>query len=221
MAEHATAEAGEHGPPKKRSLLKLTLLGLNVVLFLVGVGSLAWTKFGPKPEATAATEEHQHDTAQKSDTVHEPAAKRHAAPPKAKGGHGGEAAKHGKSAAAKPAGGHGGGHGGKGGETGNPLLVPLAPFIVNLSGDQGQRYLRLAVQVELREDLAEVGKAALEHQLPEVRNRLIFLLTSKTFADIGSTQGKYDLQSDITKHINETLDGPFIRKTFFTEFIVQ
>jgi flagellar protein FliL len=50
---------------------------------------------------------------------------------------------------------------------------------------------------------------------------LIFLLSSKTFADIDSTQGKYDLQAEITKTINETLDGPFIKKTYFTEFIVQ
>lgn len=218
MAEHADAEAAAQGPPKKRSLLKLVLLGLNVVLFLIGVGSLAWAKFGPKPQATAAAQEEHQDAAGQSDAAHESAAKAPEAPAKAKGGHGGEAAKgHGSSAAAKPS----GGHGGKGGSAANPLLVPLAPFIVNLSGDQGQRYLRLAVQVELRDDLAEVAKAKLEQQLPEVRNRLIFLLTSKTFADIGSTQGKYDLQADITKHLNETLDGPFIRKTYFTEFIVQ
>ena len=96
--------------------------------------------------------------------------------------------------------------------------MPLAPFIVNLSGDQGQRYLRLVVQVEVR---GELSKDELDKHLPEVRNRLIFLLSSKTFADIGSTQGKYDLQADITKNVNETLDGPFIKKTYFTEFIVQ
>ena len=102
--------------------------------------------------------------------------------------------------------------------SGAPTFVPLAPFIVNLSGDQGQRYLRLVAQVEVRGELA---KDELEKHRTEVRNRLIFLLSSKTFADIGNTQGKYDLQAEITKNINEALDGPFIKKTYFIEFIVQ
>src|SRR5262249_24858075 len=193
----------------KRSLLKLLLLALNVVLFLAGVGSLAWTKFGPKPAASTVAQEQGHPEVQKGPAAHEPAAKDHEPPAKAPA-----AAKasggHGSSAGTKSASGHGG--------SGSPTLVPLAPFIVNLSGDQGQRYLRLVAQVEVR---GELSKDELEKHLPEVRNRLIFLLSSKTFADIGSTQGKYDLQAEITKNINEALNGPFIKKTYFTEFIVQ
>jgi len=233
MAEHAVAEAEEPQTKKSRSLLKLLLLGLNVLLFLAGVGSLAWTKFGPKPQVTATVAQgHDSLEGQKDDMAREPVAKGHEAPAKApeghrnstptkaQGGHGGEAGKgHGSSAAAKPSGGHGGEAGkGSGGGSSNPALVPLAPFLVNLSGDQGQRYLRLVVQVETR---GELSKDALDKHLPEVRNRLIFLLSSKTFADIGSTQGKYDLQAEITKNVNEMLDGPFIKKTYFTEFIVQ
>jgi flagellar protein FliL len=217
MAEHADPEVEEQPPQKKRSLLKLLLLGLNVLLFLAGVGSLAWTKFGPKPEASIVALGQDHHEGQKGSAAHAPAAKDHEPPAKASGGHGssGKASGgHGSSGTAKASGGHGGGHGG----SGAPTLVSLAPFIVNLSGDQGQRYLRLVAQVEVRGDLS---KDELEKHLPEVRNRLLFLLSSKTFADIGNTQGKYDLQADITKNINETLDGPFIKKTYFTEFIVQ
>ena len=206
MAENAAPEVQEQ--PPKRSLLKLLLLALNVLLFLAGVGSLAWTKFGPKPVAAVAQGQERHE-GQKETAAHEPAAKGHEGPAKA-------------PAAAKASGGHGSGAGTKSanghGGSGAPTLVPLAPFIVNLSGDQGQRYLRLVAQVEVR---GELSKDELEKHLPEVRNRLIFLLSSKTFADIGSTQGNYDLQAEITKNINDTLDGPFIKKTYFTEFIVQ
>ena len=208
MAENAAPEAEEQQRRTKRSLLKLLLLALNVVLFLAGVGSLAWTKFGPKPVASAVAQGQDQED-QQSSAAHEPAAKGHEAPAKA-------------PAAAKASGGHGSSAGTKsaGGNGGSavPALVPLAPFLVNLTGDQGQRYLRLVAQVEVR---GELSKDELEKHLPEVRNRLIFLLSSKTFADIGSTQGKYDLQAEITKNINETLDGPFIKKTYFTEFIVQ
>src|SRR6266436_2153305 len=213
MAEHAVAEAEEPQTKKSRSLLKLLLLGLNVLLFLVGVGSLAWTKFGPKPQVTATVAQgHDSLEGQKDDMAREPVAKGHEAPAKAPEGHG-------NSTPTKAQSGHGGEAGkGPGSGSSNPALVPLAPFLVNLSGDQGQRYLRLVAQVEVRGDLA---KDEFEKHLPEVRDRLLFLLTSKTFADISSIQGKYDLQADITKNINEMLDGPFIRKTYFTEFIVQ
>ena len=209
MAENAAPEVEEQPRRQKRSLLKLLLLVLNLLLFLAGVGSLAWTKFGPKPVAsTVAQEQDQHED-QKGTAAHEPAAKGHEAPAKA-------------PAAAKASGGHGSSAGtksaGSNGGNGASTLVPLAPFLVNLSGDQGQRYLRLVAQVEVR---GELSKDELDKHQPEVRNRLIFLLSSKTFADIGSTQGKYDLQAEITKNINETLDGPFIKKTYFTEFIVQ
>ena len=209
MAEHAATAVQEQPSRNKRSLLKLLLLALNVVLFLAGVGSLAWTKFGPKPMASEMAQGQDHPEDQKDRAAHEPAAKGHEASAKV-------------SATAKASGGHGSSTGPKsaGGQSGGgaPTLVPLAPFIVNLSGDQGQRYLRLVTQVEVR---GELSKDELEKHLPEVRNRLIFLLSSKTFADVGSTQGKYDLQAEITKNINETLDGPFIKKTYFTEFIVQ
>jgi len=56
MAENAAPEAEEQQRRTKRSLLKLLLLALNVVLFLAGVGSLAWTKFGPKPVASAVAQ---------------------------------------------------------------------------------------------------------------------------------------------------------------------
>jgi len=169
------------------------------------------TKSSGYVTATVA-QEHDNLEGQQDDAAHQPVAKGHEAPAKAPGGHG-------NSTPSKAQGGHGGEAGkGSGGGSSNPALVPLAPFLVNLSGDQGQRYLRLVAQVEVRGDLA---KDELEKHLPEVRDRLLFLLTSKTFADISSTQGKYDLQADITKNINETLDGPFIRKTYFAEFIVQ
>jgi flagellar FliL protein len=197
MAENAAPGVEEHPRRKKRSLLKLLLLALNVLLFLAGVGSLVWTKFGPKSVASAVVQGLDQHEDQKGTAAPEPAAQGHEVPARA-------------SAAVNTVGSHGGG--------GAPTLVPLAPFIVNLSGDQGQRYLRLVAQVEVRGELA---KEALEKHLPEVRNHLIFLLSSKTFGDISSTQGKYDLQADITKNINDTLDGPFIKKTYFTEFIVQ
>jgi flagellar FliL protein len=96
--------------------------------------------------------------------------------------------------------------------------VPLQPFIVNLSGDNGRRYLRVVIQLQVKDHKA---KEEIEQNLGQMRNRLLFLLSSKTFEDIGSIQGKYQLQEEISKSINEAIGAAVVEKTYFTEFVVQ
>src|SRR5215475_640320 len=131
MAENAAPEVQEPPPRHKRSLLKLLLLALNVLLFLAGVGSLAWTKFGPKPVASEVPQGQDQHEDQKETAPHEPVAKGHEAPARA-------------PAAAKASGGQGSAAGtqfARGqGVSAALSLVPLAPFLVILSGDQRQRF---------------------------------------------------------------------------------
>ncbi|HEY7492892.1 MAG TPA: flagellar basal body-associated FliL family protein [Candidatus Tectomicrobia bacterium] len=174
--------------PKKRSLGKILLLGLNLLLFLAGAAFFFLTKFGvlSKP-ATAASKEPQ---------AHSEPAESHPAPVMP--------SDHSTVARSES---HGEG-----------VTVPLQPFVVNLSGDDGHRFLRLVLALEVKD---EKTKAEIDKRLPHLRHRLVFLLTGKTFADIGSAQGKYQLQTEINKALNETLGAPLVRKTYFTEFIVQ
>jgi flagellar basal body-associated protein FliL len=39
--------------------------------------------------------------------------------------------------------------------------------------------------------------------------------------EINTTEGKYQLQEDITQQINETIGVALATKTYFTDFIVQ
>ena len=174
--------------PKKRSLGKIILLGLNLLLFLAGVAFFFLTKFGVlnKP-VTAASKEPQ---------AHSEPAESHPSPA--------TTSEH--SAVAKPE------------AHAEGITMPLQPFVVNLSGDDGHRFLRLVLALDVKD---EKTKAEIDKRLPHLRNRLVFLLTSKTFADISSAQGKYQLQTEINKALNETLGTPLVRKTYFTEFIVQ
>jgi flagellar FliL protein len=96
--------------------------------------------------------------------------------------------------------------------------MPLQPFVVNLSGDNGRRYLRVVMQLQLKGSKA---KEEVEKNIALLRDRLIFLLSSKTFEDISSAQGKYQLQGEISKSLNEALGATVVEKTFFTEFVVQ
>lgn len=95
---------------------------------------------------------------------------------------------------------------------------PLETFIVNLSGAAGERYLKVAMELELKENslVAEVEK-----RRPQVRDTILLLLSSKTFDDIATFQGKTKLRNEITSRLNAVLPPASIKKVYFTEFVVQ
>jgi flagellar protein FliL len=125
---------------------------------------------------------------------------------------------HGKSAESGKSAGHGGKSAKKDEATGDQLTMPLQPFVVNLSGDGGRRYLRLVLQLDLED---EEAKAEIDSNMAQVRDRLIFLLSGKTYDEIHTVQGKYQLKGEIMKSLNDLLRSPVIERVYFTEFIMQ
>lgn len=94
----------------------------------------------------------------------------------------------------------------------------LPPLVVNLSGENGQRYLRIVLQVEVKH---EKDRKVVDDQLTLIQNGLIFLLSSKTFKEISTVEGKYQLQAEIRQNLNDILGQNVVTKTYFREFIVQ
>lgn len=96
--------------------------------------------------------------------------------------------------------------------------VPLDTFIVNLAGAAGERYLKVSMEVELKEaPLVE----QLEHLKPQVKDTILLLLSSKTFDDVATFQGKTKLRNEITLRLNSLLPPASVKKVYFTEFVVQ
>ena len=96
--------------------------------------------------------------------------------------------------------------------------VPLETFIVNLSGAAGERYLKVAMELELKESSLVVE---VEKRTPQVRDTILLLLSSKTFDDIATFRGKTKLRNEITSRLNAVLPPASIKKVYFTEFVVQ
>ncbi|THB69432.1 MAG: flagellar basal body protein FliL [Desulfovibrio sp.] len=98
------------------------------------------------------------------------------------------------------------------------MIVTLDTFTVNLADPLGRRYLKITVDVEvINEDVA----ATLEAEDPKVKDRIITLLTSMSFADISTPEGKLLLKNEIVDRLNQILGGPMVLNVYFTEFIVQ
>jgi flagellar FliL protein len=97
-------------------------------------------------------------------------------------------------------------------------LFKMDTFIVNLSGDSGARYLKASLEFEMSADNVS---EELTSRIPQVRDLVLTLLSSKTFADISSTAGKFALREEMVSRLNEILSVGEVRQVYFTEFVVQ
>ena len=97
-------------------------------------------------------------------------------------------------------------------------LEPMDPFIANLADEDGRRYLKATLQVEFYD---AVAPPEFHRRLPQARDMLLTLLSSKTFADVRSPQGKAVLREEIVNRLNTVMNEDAVKAVYFTEFIVQ
>ena len=94
----------------------------------------------------------------------------------------------------------------------------LDTFLVNLADPLGKRYIKVTFEVELSDP-----KVAdeLSRQKAKIRDAVIMLLSSKTYADLAPAESKLDLKNEVTKRLNLILGGPRITRVFITEMVIQ
>jgi flagellar FliL protein len=97
-------------------------------------------------------------------------------------------------------------------------ILPLETFIANLADDGGNRYLKATFQVEF---LGAAVPPDVNARLPQIRDLLLTLLSSKTFDEVRTAEGKQQLREEIIARINQVLDRDAVKAVYFTEFIVQ
>jgi flagellar protein FliL len=98
------------------------------------------------------------------------------------------------------------------------VMFPLDPFIVNLAGSQGKRFLKVTISLEL--STPEVH-AELKENMQKVTDSILVLLSSKSFEDVYSVRGKFKLKDEVTTRVNRFLVVGHVKDAYFTEFIIQ
>jgi len=103
-------------------------------------------------------------------------------------------------------------------ESKESIIYDLEPFIVNLADTPDLRYLKLTLKLDLlrQEDVEEVTK-----KVPQIRNALLILLSSKDSESIRSIEGKMELRSEILERINGVFEVSRVRTAYFTDFVTQ
>lgn len=100
------------------------------------------------------------------------------------------------------------------------VICPLDSFIVNLmdKAGLGKRYLKITVELEVGD---EKHKNMIERHTTQLRDTILMLLSSRSFNDINTVEGKLGLKQDLLSKISQILGGGVVRRIYFTEFVVQ
>lgn len=97
-------------------------------------------------------------------------------------------------------------------------IMPLEPFLVNLADKDSRRYLKVKIDLEVD---GEKSVKELEKYMPRIRDQLIFLLSSKSYQEIATPEGKHQLKKDIMLRLGALPTGKKVTGAFFTEFVAQ
>lgn len=101
-----------------------------------------------------------------------------------------------------------------------PVYEKLEQFTVNLSG--GESYLQTEVQLLVA--TPEV-QAKIKAHMPEIRNDLIEVLSSKTAEELGTLEGKKAMAEEVKKKVNAVIGAKKaskgVKKVLFGSFIIQ
>ncbi len=117
-------------------------------------------------------------------------------------------------------------------------MVNMSSKIINLSDPSGNKYIRLTVALEFNPDKSqEFPKggsdsgttptpyasqlATINSRMPLMDDMVISILSSKTYEQLYTTDGKEALRKEILDTINNRLPELHLIAVYFTEFVVQ
>jgi len=94
----------------------------------------------------------------------------------------------------------------------------LGEFLTNLADPGGTRYIRVVIELGLN-DAKALKK--LDAYNPPMRDAVLGVLRSKTYAQVQGADGMAALGAEIKQRLNSVLPNPWISQVYFTDFTVQ
>ena len=118
---------------------------------------------------------------------------------------------------------------------GEGVMVNMSTKIINLVDPTGHRYIRLTIVAEFAPDseefisMPEEEKAAyltefqnkLNARMPIMDDTVITLLSTKTYDELYTADGKEHLRAEIMSMLSQKLPDLHLISIYFTEFVVQ
>jgi flagellar FliL protein len=96
-------------------------------------------------------------------------------------------------------------------------LIAIDPFVLNLA-EQG-RFLKVSMQFEIAD---ATQQQSVNEKMPQLRDAIITLVSSKSAEAVSSPEGKFQLKDEILLRANQAMGkGVVFRNLYFTEFVMQ
>jgi len=95
-------------------------------------------------------------------------------------------------------------------------LVALDSFVLNLA-EQG-RFLKVTMQFELAD---ATSQPLVTSKMPQLRDAIITLMSSKSAESVSSPEGKLQLKDELLLRANQTMGNEPFKNLYFTEFVMQ
>ncbi len=103
-----------------------------------------------------------------------------------------------------------------------PVFAQIESFTVNLQADGGEQFLQTAFTLQVG---SQADVDAIKLYLPQVRSRVLLLLSSKRGAEIATVEGKKKLADEIIAQLKQPFSKgaqPLnVSDVFFTAFVIQ
>jgi flagellar FliL protein len=94
-------------------------------------------------------------------------------------------------------------------------LYPMDSFLVNISSDQGSKFLQIQMELELSDPSVE---EEVTKKRAALRDGIIVLLSSKSYKELKEPNGMKALRTEVTKSLNGLLSTGKIKEVYFTQF---
>ena len=100
------------------------------------------------------------------------------------------------------------------------VLVGLNEIIVTLESNKPgkPRYLRIDINLEVKS--AMIGEVVAT-RLPQLRDMVIMILSTKTAEDLSRPEGKKGLRDEIFRRLGEKLPPESLRNIYFSDLVIQ
>lgn len=95
-------------------------------------------------------------------------------------------------------------------------VIPLEKFIVNLAGSKGRKVASVSMELEVK---GTAVQEEIDKRKAQLRDIIIIILSSKTYEEVSTREGKDNIRNEIKDTINSFLVKGKISNVFFTEFI--
>jgi len=103
-----------------------------------------------------------------------------------------------------------------------PVFHNLDQFTVNLQPENGDQYLQVALVIKVKD---AATAEAIKAQSPDIRNRILLLLSGKRASEISTVAGKEKLSEEIMAEVKKPLSPESVQQqvvaVFYGGFVIQ